>query len=350
VAFSANRIPSIFNVIKAHLLEDRLSGDRGTRVGWFFQPLLRTLLSELERLNDRFMGIAPPWMFPPAIEDSRSAFMISLRRLFSSRSIATFVLVLLTAFVVACAGGESTDDTAVEAPAPPAAPEPISYDPAILDVDGRSEDDHYRDGGMKPLEVYAFFGVEPGMTIGDLSTSMMYNAHILSQIAGPDGKVYAIIGLGDAVNPRSRTRTETAYAERSVGDVLANVEVIDTLEDLPDNSLDVLITVRNYHDFGEREARVANVPRMLRVLKPGGILGAIDAYTDKTDERDESVHRINEALAREEIIEGGFEFVEASELLYNSEDTFDFDGRGADDPIKRYYIQRWTLKFAKPLN
>ena len=194
------------------------------------------------------------------------------------------------------------------------------------------------------------FGVEPGMAIGDLSTSMMYNAHILSQIAGTDGKVYAIIGLGDSVNPRSRTRTETAYAERSVGDVLANVEVIDTLEDLPDNSLDVLITVRNYHDFGEREARVANVPRMLRVLKPGGILGAIDAYTDKTDERDESVHRINEALAREEIIEGGFEFVEASELLYNSEDTFDFDGRGADDPIKRYYIQRWTLKFAKPLN
>ena len=89
---------------------------------------------------------------------------------------------------------------------------------------------------------------------------------------------------------------------------------------------------------------------MLRVLKPGGILGAIDAYSDKTDERDESVHRLNEALAREEIVEGGFEFVDASELLYNPEDTFDFDGRAADDPIHRYYIQRWTLKFRKPMN
>ena len=276
--------------------------------------------------------------------------MISLRCLLSSRSFATFVLVLLTAFVAACAGGESTDDTAVEAPAPPAAPEPIIYDPAVLDVAGRSEDDHYRDGGTKPLELYAFFGVEPGMAIGDLSTSMMYNAHILSQIAGTDGKVYAIIGLGDSVNDRFRARTETAYAERSVGDVLANVELIDTLEDLPENSLDVLITVRNYHDFGEREARVANVPRMLRVLKPGGILGAVDSHTDKTDERDESVHRLNEALALEEIVEGGFEFVEASGLLYNSEDTFDFDGRREGDPIHRYFIQRWVMKFTKPLN
>jgi len=276
--------------------------------------------------------------------------MISLRRLFPSCSIATFVLVLLTVFVAGCAGGESTDDTAVETPAPPAAPESTSYDPAILEVDGRSEDDHYRDTGTKPLELYAFFGVEPGMAIGDLSTSMMYNAHILSQIAGTDGKVYAIIGLGDSVNDRFRARTETAYAERSVGDVLANVELIDTLEDLPENSLDVLITVRNYHDFGEREARVANVPRMLRVLKPGGILGAVDAHTDKADERDESVHRMNEALALEEIVEGGFEFVEASDLLYNSEDTFDFDGRREGDPIHRYFIQRWVMKFTKPLN
>ena len=93
------------------------------------------------------------------------------------------------------------------------------------------------------------------------------------------------------------------------------------------------------------------------MLKPGGILGAIDAHTDKTDERDESVHRLNEDLAREEIIEGGFEFLEASDLLYNPDDTFDFDGREGgrtpddpsdDAPIHRYYIQRWVLKFQKP--
>ena len=277
--------------------------------------------------------------------------MISLRRHLTSRFVATFALALLAVSVIACGGSES-DGAAAEAPAPeqPAAPESISYDPAILDVAGRSDDDHYRDGGMKPLEVYAFFGVEPGMTIGDLSTSGMYNAHILSQIAGADGTVYAIVGLGETMREGSLERVQGTLAGRNVDGVLSNVEVIGTLEDLPENSIDVLITVRNYHDFGERADRLANVPRMLRVLKPGGILGAIDAYTDKTDERDESVHRLNEALARDEIVEGGFEFVEASELLYNSEDTFDFDGRRPDDPIHRYYIQRWTLKFRKPMS
>ena len=284
--------------------------------------------------------------------------MISLRCHLTSRFVATFALALLALSVAACGRGESADDGALEAaaPEPTAAPEPIvadepmSYDPAILDVAGRSEDDHYRDGGMKPLEVYDFFGVEPGMTIGDLSTSGMYNAHILSQIAGSEGTVYAIVGLSDTVREGSLERVQETLDRRNVDGVLSNVELVGTLEDLPENSIDVLITVRNYHDFGERADRLANVPRMLRVLKPGGILGAIDAYSDKTDERDESVHRINEALAREEIVEGGFEFVEASELLYNSEDTFDFDGRAADDPIHRYYIQRWTLKFRKPMD
>ena len=102
--------------------------------------------------------------------------------------------------------------------------------------------------------------------------------------------------------------------------------------------------------FGERDGRIATLPRLLRVLKPGGILGAIDAHTSKADERDESVHRMNEDMARQEIESGGFEFVGKSEALYNAEDTFVFDGRRAGDPIHRYYIQRWVLKFRKPLS
>ncbi len=278
----------------------------------------------------------------------------------SQSALRCLLLVLLAAgFGFGCAGGEPAADSAAE-PATETTPvaEAISYDAAILDVPGRTDDDHYRDGGIKPLDLYAFIGVEPGMAVGDLSTSRMYNAHILGQIVGSEGKVYAILALGDTLREGAMESAQDTYDSRNVEGSMANVEIIGRLEDIPENSLDVLITVRNYHDFGEREERIANTARMLRVLKPGGILGAIDAHTDKTDERDESVHRLNEDLAREEIIEGGFEFVEASDLLYNAEDTFDFDGReGArtpddpsdDAPIHRYFIQRWTLKFQKPL-
>lgn len=279
--------------------------------------------------------------------------MMSLRQL-SSRTGGIFALALLAMAVAACTGGETADDGGEAAggatDAAPVAEAAVSYDPAILDVAGRTDDDRYRDGGFKPLEVYGFFGVAPGMTVVDLSTSGMYNAHILAQIVGPEGKVIATATYAEAAREGSVERIQDTLDTRNIGGVLSNVELVATLEDIPDNSVDVLITVRNYHDFGEREGRIATLPRLLRVLKPGGILGAIDAHSDKTDERDESVHRLNEDLARAEIEAGGFEFLGNSELLYNAEDTFDFDGRRPGDPIHRYYIQRWTLKFRKPMN
>jgi predicted methyltransferase len=264
------------------------------------------------------------------------------------------VLALVTMAVVACADGGEIAAAGGQAAAPDTDAAPVattsSYDPAILDVIGRSEDDHYRDGGFKPLEVYGFFGVEPGMTVVDLSTSGMYNAHLLAQIVGPEGKVIATTTYRDIVRRGSVESTRATLAGRNVGGGLSNVEIVGTLEDIPDNSIDVLITVRNYHDLGQSEDRIAAVPRLLRVLKPGGILGAIDAHSNKTDERDESVHRMNEDMARREIASGGFEFLGNSEVLYNPRDTFDFDGRDPGDPIHRYYIQRWVLKFRKPMN
>lgn len=228
-------------------------------------------------------------------------------------------------------------------------------DPSILDDPTRSDDDRYRDEGFKPLEVYSFFGVEPGLTVGDLWTARGYNAHILAHAVGPDGRLVAII------RPYERTAEATeqaraALTERFSAAGLDNFEIVGQLSDLPEDSLDILITVRNYHDLGEQEARLAALPDIMRVIKPGGILGVVDAHTDQTGERDESVHRINSDLAREEITSAGFEFVAESDVLHNPEDTYDFDGReragvrGAteDAPVHRYFIHRWVHKYRKP--
>jgi predicted methyltransferase len=232
-----------------------------------------------------------------------------------------------------------------------------SLDASILDDPTRSEDDRYRDQGFKPLEVYGFFGVTPGMTVADLWTSRGYNAHVLAHVVGDSGKLYAVVAPFES-SPERTERSRQALSERFGAAGLNNVEIVADLAALPADSLDVLVTVRNYHDLGEREARLEALPHLMRVLKPGGILGVVDAHTDVAGERDESVHRINEDLARAEITSGGFEFVGASDVLYNAEDTFDFDGReragvrGAteDAPIHRYFIQRWVHKYRKPLN
>ena len=276
--------------------------------------------------------------------------MTSLRTyLLSSRFAGVLAVAVLALGVVACAGGETADTAAepeAETAEAPAEPEMTGIDPAVLQVAGRSEDDHYRDEGFKPLEVYEFFGIEPGMTVVDLATGGMYNAHILAQIVGPEGRVIATSTYG--TEPRRMERIQESFATRNVDGVMDNVEIVGTLEDIEADSVDVLLTVRNYHDIGLHEDRVAAIPRLMRVLKPGGILAAVDAHTDQPDERDESVHRMNEDLARSEITSGGFEFVGSSDLLYNPDDTFDFDGRRPGDPIHRYFIQRWVLKFQKP--
>lgn len=242
--------------------------------------------------------------------------------------------------------------TAVPA-APLAAQEGL--DPSILADPSRSDDDRYRDEGFRPLEVYGFFGVEPGLVVGDLWPARGYNTHILARAVAPDGKVVAILRPYER-SPENTAEATAALAGRMTEAGIENVEIVGELADLPDDTLDIVITVRNYHDLGDREARVAALPDIMRVLKPGGILGVVDAHTDKTDERDESVHRINADLARTEITGAGFELVAESDVLANPEDTYDFDGREragvrgatADAPIHRYFIHRWVHKYRKP--
>jgi predicted methyltransferase len=272
------------------------------------------------------------------------------------RSLRPLHLCAFALLIALAACGVETSEPASETPAEPepAAEMPAGLDPAILDHPARSDDNRYRDEGFKPLEVYEFFGIEPGMHVADLMPGGGYNTAIIAQIVGDTGRVSAIVRPSTGGDPtRGRARIEEAMAPFG----FTNLDVVDNPAALADGSVDLLLTVRNYHDLGLAADRVAALPEFLRILKPGGIFAVIDAYTDKTDERDESVHRINDELVRAEITGGGFEFVEASDLLVNPDDTFDFDGReragvrGAteDAPIHRYFTYRFVHKYRKPL-
>jgi len=259
------------------------------------------------------------------------------------------------ALLAACGGEAPAPEPAAESPA--AAPSPNAIDPAILDHPARSEDDHYRDGGFKPLEVYAFFGIEPGMHVADMMPGGGYNTVLVSQIVGEAGTVTALLNARSGGDPERTQRTRDRITERVGPFGLGNLEVADDPSTMADDSVDLLLTVRNYHDLGLAEDRMAALPELMRILKPGGIFAVVDAYTDKADERDESVHRINDELSKAEITGGGFEFVEASDVLVNSDDTYDFDGRERagvrdateDAPIHRYYVYRFVHKYRKPM-
>jgi predicted methyltransferase len=208
------------------------------------------------------------------------------------------------------------------------APVAASAQESILADAARSDDERARDAGSKPLEVYAFWGIEAGMTVADLMPGGGYNTFILSNLVGDQGKVYA--------GPDRRG----GLATRLEANPLANVEIIASPGDLPANSLDVAVTVRNVHDLGDNAAGF--LAACLAALKPGGVLGVVDARTNM-DGYDGDTHRINQQMVIDLATAAGFEFVEASEMLANADDDFG-KWEGASG---RTNTDRMVLKFRK---
>ena len=132
-------------------------------------------------------------------------------------------------------------------------------DKSLLDDPSRSDDDRKRDEGFKPLEVYAFFDVAPGKVVADLWPGRGYNTQILSRVVGKKGKVIAILGPL-YTQEKYIERVTKSVNERIDNGKLTNVTIVGPLADLEPNSIDVMVTVRNYHDLGE-EARSSQPDR-----------------------------------------------------------------------------------------
>lgn len=209
-----------------------------------------------------------------------------------------------------------------------ASPASVTAQESILDDASRSDAERERDAGSKPLEVYAFWGIESGMTVVDLMPGSGYNTYILSKVVGDSGKVYAGPNRDDNL------------ANRLEANPLGNVEIIGGAGELEAESIDVMITVRNVHDLDDRAAGFLEA--CLAALKPGGILGVVDARTHM-DGYDSNTHRINQQMVIDMVTAAGFTLVDSSEMLANPDDDFG-KSEGASG---RTSTDRMVLKFQK---
>jgi predicted methyltransferase len=213
---------------------------------------------------------------------------------------------------------------------------------------GRSDEEKARDAGRKPVDVVAFLGVGPGMTVLDVIAAGGYYTEVLSVVVGPSGHVYAqnteaVLKFRDGVNDK-------AMAARLAGNRLPNVERIDAaLRDssVPDGSIDVAITALNFHDIynaqGEEEA-VDFLAAIYRKLKLGGILGIIDHDADPAQDN-QKLHRIEkqrvlDVIAKTDFVLDGESDVLASEADDHSQMVFAKGMRGKTD--------RFLLRLRKP--
>ncbi len=213
----------------------------------------------------------------------------------------------------------------------------------------RPEEDRARDGNRKPAEVLMFAGVKPGMTVLDLNSGGGYYSEILSHIVGDGGNVVAHNG---AVYWAFMRKTVPArFTERLSNVTPLNVD--SEVVDLPEGSVDVVMSVLAYHDyFMKHEARTApeDMPAVLasiyRSLKPGGSFVIIDheAPDGTGAEMGDKLHRINSAFVRSQVEAAGFTFAEESGILANSEDD---PSQSPFRPEFRGKTDRFIMKFTK---
>ena len=208
-------------------------------------------------------------------------------------------------------------------------------DRSVLDHPTRPAKEKAQDRARKIIKVYEFFGIEPGMTVADLWPGGGYNMHILSRLMGDEGKVFCMMGVQE-----DRYQLTEVIDARIAEANLSNVEVFYLPSDLPENSIDVMVAVRNYHDHDvPRDQLLAD---LRAALKPSGIVGIVEVATDRPG-WDEETHRLNEQVVIDEFTSNGFTLEASSDILRNPGD--DHSIMGFDEG--RYMMDRYLLKFSK---
>ncbi|MDE2304024.1 MAG: class I SAM-dependent methyltransferase [Gammaproteobacteria bacterium] len=225
-----------------------------------------------------------------------------------------------------------------------AVPAPIAA--AVADAH-RPAADRARDALRKPAACIAFAGLKPGDQVGELLPGEGYFTRIFSGVVGPRGHVYAV-----APPPGPSGRDYQAGARKLADDPhYRNVTILDErLADLKfPQPLDLVWTSQNYHDLHNipHFDVVAFDRRVFAALKPGGIFLVLDhAAAAGSGTRDtDTLHRIDPAVVKREVLAAGFELVGQSNLLHRPQDPHT---AAVFAPSIRGRTDQFIFKFRKP--
>jgi predicted methyltransferase len=215
----------------------------------------------------------------------------------------------------------------------------------------RPEADRVRDADRKPAEVIAFAGIKPGTRIGEFMPGGGYFTRIFSKVVGEKGAVYALVPARPANAPAGAPDMAAPMNALAADANYHNVHVMSLgtpFKQAGVEPVDIVWTSLNYHDLHNRpnaDLMTFN-KQMLDALKPGGIYIVIDhAAAAGSGGRDTgTLHRIDPALVKSEVLAAGFEFVGESDLLRNPADQKD----KATRDVPRGKTDQFIYKFRKP--
>jgi predicted methyltransferase len=220
---------------------------------------------------------------------------------------------------------------------------------AAMAADIRSEAEIDRDDNRMPIETLEFFGLQDDMKVVELLPGGGWYTKLLAPVLAENGEYYVALGTGRVSEKilnqpgfeNVKVVAEDANIYRPEGSRTYALE----MDALGVEDADLVLTFRNYHNFGA-EGRAAMNQAAFDALKPGGIYAVVD-HTRRHMESDgaENGRRIDPVVAIVEIQATGFELVGFSDLHYRADDELRYEvGRKSVSGN----TDRWTLKFRKP--
>lgn len=277
-----------------------------------------------------------------------------------------FELVLAVSFVSLIGCGLMKTSTPSEKAEPAASATrafPTSLEEA-LSSPFRTVANKERDSYRHPLETLNFLGLQPRMTVIEVSPGAGWYSEILIPYLAPQGKYIAaavpvtVYAGGqkfvDYVNHTPEFQGKTTVAD------FAPPKFVNIAEA---NSVDLVLTFRNVHNWMPSGSEAAAFKAFYSALKPGGILGLVEHRADpkmKEDPKAKSGY-VSEKQVIRFAQAAGFRLVKKSEINANPKDTKDYQKgvwtlpptytEGDKDRAKYAAIgesDRMTMKFQKP--
>ena len=203
----------------------------------------------------------------------------------------------------------------------------------------RTDQDRRMDAARHPAEFLPFTGVRPGMQVLDVSAGAGYTSQLLALAVGPSGTVWA-----------QRPQPGEALSKRLAEHPQPNLVVaLRPFEDpIPGQApkLDLVTLILNYHDITYLPVDRAKMnKRIFDALKPGGHYVIVDHSAKPGSDIGvgKTLHRIDEAVVRDEVRNAGFVLEAQGDFLRDPADTREVSSGDSKIPTDKF-----ALRFVKP--
>jgi predicted methyltransferase len=202
------------------------------------------------------------------------------------------------------------------------------------------------DPGWKVPQVIAFVALKKGDKVADIVGNRLTAA--LAQAVGPTGKVYAIETAQVAkLHPELLDKMKS-LAARSPNIVVSAEPVAAPLP----SGLDAVVIRQNYHDLYDKHMAPVDVAAfnkgVFAALKPGGVYLVLDhaALAGSGIGATETLHRIDPARVKTDVLAVGFKLDAESSMLANPNDDHT---KSVFDPSVRGHTDQFLYLFRKPM-